>query len=148
MARPGPLSLLMRLFRRWKRNSASKERVRVFSLKRLLLSIILGILFLSSYVFGLFLIDLWGQTPPNLVLLVIGWPRWLWILMGRQFSGDDLVSGLAFLAFCDTVLYAVMIYSVLLALASVRRKRTGPDPPPPPQDFSSRSATSSGSTCT
>jgi hypothetical protein len=119
------------------------KRVRIFSVKRLLLSIVLGVLFLCSYVFGLFLIDSAGQTPPNLMLVVIGWPRWLWIFVGGQFSEENMVV-LTFVAICDAVLYAVIIYAILLALAIVRRKRTVGDLPLPPQprDFSSSPATS------
>jgi len=119
-------------------------RVRVFSVKRLVLSIVVGFLFLVSYVAGLFLIDQAGRNPPNVMLAVIGWPRWLWILLGGQFSEDSMLSGFTFFAICDTALYAAIIYSVLLALSIVTPKRVVLDPPPPPkpEQFDSHPTTS------
>ena len=109
-----------------------KSPVRVFDVKCLVLSVVMGFLFLVSYVIGLFLIDQAGKTPPDVMITVIGWPRWLWILLGGQFSDDNVVSGLTFFALCDTALYAAMIHPVLLALSIVSAKRPALSPPPPP----------------
>jgi hypothetical protein len=108
-------------------------RVRIFSVTRLFLSVLLGFLLLVSYVVMLFLIDLAGKTPPAVVLSVIGWPRWFWMRLGGSFSDDDMISGFTFFAICDTALYAAITYPLLLALSFVRRKRAVPDPPPPPK---------------
>jgi hypothetical protein len=110
-----------------------KGRFRIFSLKRLLLSIALGLLFLVSYVFVLFLIDQAGKIPPHMMLVVIGWPRPLWVLLEGQFSDANMIRGFTFFALCDTALYAVLIYPVLLAVSLVRHKRAALDPPPLPE---------------
>src|SRR6266516_921768 len=107
-------------------------RIKLFSFKRLVLSLVMGFLFLVSYLAGLFLIDSAGKKPPNAILAVIGWPRWLWILLGVQFSDDSMVSGLTFFAACDTLLYAAVAYAVLSALSTINPRRAAPDPPPPP----------------
>lgn len=119
-------------------------RVRVFSVTRLFLSVLLGFLFLVSYVVMLFLIDRAGKTPPDLILSVIGWPRWFWMRLGGTFSADDMVSGFTFFAICDTALYAAIAYPLLLAVSFVRRKRAVLDlpPPPKPEQFYSDQATS------
>ncbi|HEV7744946.1 MAG TPA: hypothetical protein VGO56_08110 [Pyrinomonadaceae bacterium] len=113
-------------------------RVRIFSFKRLLVSVVLGVLVLSAYIFGLFLIDLSGHIPPAFMATIIGWPRWLWILFGGRFDDENMVRGLLFFAFCNVALYAVIIYLALLALSLVRRQPTLPNlPPPQPEQFSS-----------
>ena len=112
-------------------------RVRVFSFKRLLVSVVLGILVLSGYVLGLFLIYRSGHTPPAFMVTVVGWPRWLWILFDGRFTRESAVRGLLFFASCNVVLYATIIYFALLALALVRRKPTLQNSlPPQPEQFS------------
>jgi hypothetical protein len=112
-------------------------RVRIFSFKRLTLSVVLGILVLTGYVSGLFLIDRSGHVPPAFMATIIRWPRWLWILLGGRFDDRSMVRGLLFFAFCNIVLYATIIYFALLALSLVRRQPAVLDTPPPqPEQFS------------
>jgi len=118
-------------------------RVRIFSFKRLLVSVALGVLLLSSYVFGLFLLDLGGKflldgdtSPASFMLTILRWPGPLWILVGGQFDDESIVPGLLFFAFCNVVLYAIIIYLALLVISLVRRKLTLPNlPPPQPEHF-------------
>lgn len=110
-------------------------RVRIFSLKRLLLSVVLGFLLPLSYAIILSeASDRTGKTAPEFMRAPFGWPRPLWIfLMGRQPSEGDLITGVIFLALCNIALYGAITYAVLLALSMVRRKRAVNDPPPPPE---------------
>ena len=116
--------------------------LRICSFKHLLLSVVLGFLFLASYILVLFLIDQAGKTPPTFMLNVIGWPRWLWILLGGRFSDEDLLPGLTFFAVCNTALYALIIYPLLLGLAAVRHKQTVVPPPPLPDTLELRTTNS------
>jgi hypothetical protein len=110
-------------------------RVRIFSLKRLLLSVVLGFLLPLSYAIILSeASDRTGKTAPEFMVSPFGWPRPLWIfLMGRQPEENDLINGIIFLALCNIVLYGAITYAVLLALSAVRHKRTVLEPPPPPE---------------
>ena len=120
-----------------------EARVRIFSLKRLLVSAALGVLLLSGYVFALFLIDLSGKflldgdtSPASFMLTILAWPGPLWSLVGGQFDDESMVPGLLFFAFCNIVLYATIIYLALLVISLVRRRLTPPNlPPPQPEQF-------------
>ncbi len=61
--------------------------VRVFSIKRLLLSVILGFLFPLGYAFLLSeASDYTGKTAPDFMVMPFGWPRplWIYIIDNRQ----------------------------------------------------------------
>lgn len=113
-----------------------EARVRIFSFKRLLISAVLGILVLSGYVFGLYLIDRSGHRPPTFMLAIIGWPIWIWIRLVGRLTFEDRFTSLIFFVFCNVTLYATVIYLALLALALVRRQPKLPDSAPPqPEQF-------------
>ncbi len=118
-------------------------RVGIFSVKRILLSIVLGFLLPLSYAIMLSeASDLTGKTAPEFLVTPFGWPRPLWIfLMGRQPSESDLTGGIIFLALCNIALYGAMTYLVLLAISMVRLKRAGVEPPPTPEPLHSGPAT-------
>jgi len=116
--------------------------VRIFSIKRLLLSVILGFLFPLGYAFLLSeASDYTAKTAPDFMVMPFGWPRPLWIyIMGRQPSESDLVGGIIFMAVCDTVLYGLIVYASLLLISiSTRKPVVSESMPPPPQDFRSGS---------
>lgn len=110
-------------------------RVRIFSLKRIILSFVLGFLLPLGYAFVLSeAFDHMGKIPPDFMVMPFGWPRPLWIfLMGRQPSEADLTTGLIFMALCNVLLYGMITYSILLAVSAARRSATVYDPPPPPE---------------
>ena len=111
----------------------------IFSVKRLILSIILGILLPLAYLFALSLVfDHSNKIPPNFLIMPIGWPRPVWIfLMGRQPTEADLVIGMTFMIGGNIMLYGALSYVGLLALSIIRKdKRTDFDAPPPPPDLS------------
>src|SRR5258708_39491822 len=120
----------------------SRMVVRVFNIKRLLLSVILGFLFPLGYAFLLSQAsDYMGKTAPDFMVMPFGWPRPLWIyIMGRQPSESDLVGGIIFMAVCDTLLYVLIVYASLLLISiSTRKPIVSESMPPPPQDFRSGS---------
>jgi hypothetical protein len=112
-------------------------RVRIFSLKRLLVSVVLGVLALIGYVLGLYLLDLIStRRPPTFMLAIVGWPLWLWSLLGGRLTYESRVESLLFVVLCNIFLYATIIYLALLAISLVRRQPTLPNSPPPqPEQF-------------
>jgi hypothetical protein len=111
--------------------------VRIFSIKRILLSSVLGFLLPLGYAFTLSEVsDYTGKTVPDFMVMPFGWPRPLWIfLMGRQPSEADIIPGLLFMAACNIVLYGSLVYAALLMLHVLRGKRVDYDSPPPPEQF-------------
>jgi hypothetical protein len=114
-----------------------RSMVRIFSIKRMVLSLVLGFLLPLGYAFTLSVAsDYTGKTVPDFMTMPFGWPRPLWVLlMGRQPAEADLLTGLIFLAICNIMLYGFVIYAALLMLSIVRRKREDIEPPPPPEHF-------------
>ena len=115
--------------------NVARRPVRFFSVWRLLLSVVLGLLLPLGYAFLLSsAFDYLHRTPPDYLIWPIGWPRPLWILtMGRQPRESDYVYGLTFVILCNVALYGSMVYGVLTMLALVRRRRVEYEPPPPPE---------------
>ncbi|HZH32356.1 MAG TPA: hypothetical protein VEY11_16445 [Pyrinomonadaceae bacterium] len=113
---------------------------RLYSTKRLILSIILGFLLPLGYAFALSTVsDITGEVPPDFMVMPFGWPRPLWIfLAGRQPSEADVVHGLLFMAACNILLYGTAVYAASLLLELFRRKSDGDELPPPPVDFRPR----------
>jgi hypothetical protein len=108
--------------------------MRVLSIKRMVLSIVLGFLLPLSYAFALSEIsDFTGKTPPDLMVMPFGWPRPLWVfLMGRQPREADLLGGLLFIALCNIAAYGAIVYAFLTMLSLLRRKQVEHQLPPPP----------------
>jgi hypothetical protein len=110
-------------------------KMRIFTWKRLVFSLVLGFLIPLSYAILLSQVfDYIGKSTPEFLVMPFGWPRPLWIvLMGRQPREGDLVIGLLFIAFCNIALYGILVYFSLFALSMLRRKQPedGPVPPPP-----------------
>jgi hypothetical protein len=102
--------------------------------------LILGFIVPLSYAFILSeTSDLLGRATPDFLVWPFGWPRPIWILlMGRQPSENDLISGILFMAIGNILLYGMIIYLALLVLSLIRRKQPdiAPSPPPPPTKFS------------
>lgn len=116
--------------------------VRIFSIKRLLLSVILGFLLPLGYAFLLSeASDYTRKEVPGFMVTPFGWPRTLWIhITGRQPSESDLVGGIIFIAVCDTLLYGLIVYvSLMLISISTRKPIASESMPPPPHDFLSGS---------
>lgn len=113
-----------------------KSKVRIFSWKRLVLSLVLGFLLPLSYAVLLSQVfDYTGKLTPEFLVTPFGWPRPLWIfLMGRQPTENDLLIGLLFIAVCNIALYGTIVYISLFGLSLLRRKQTVDEPPPPPPD--------------
>jgi|SRR5882672_278945 len=111
------------------------SRIRIFSIKRILLSCVLGFLIPLSYAVALSLFsDYTGRFIPELMVYPFGWPRPLWIfLMGRQPLESDIILGIVFLALCNVALYGMLVYIGLSALQFLRHKPAGPELPPMPQ---------------
>ena len=110
-----------------------KGRFRIFSFKRLLLSIVLGFLIPFSYLLILFNLGRPPRPGFQVVITPIRWPFSLVVFfLGRQPTNAERPAAFTFLIVCNVVLYGSLIYSVLLAVAAVRRKRaTVPQPPMP-----------------
>src|SRR6266446_6868956 len=110
------------------------SRVRIFSIRRILLSCVLGFLAPLSYALALSLAsDYTGKSAPDFMTYPFGWPRPLWIfLMGRQPSEGDIIFGLVFVALCNIALYGALIYVALSAVQLLRHKAAEPGMPPPP----------------
>jgi hypothetical protein len=115
------------------------QKVRIFSVRRLALSVVLGFLLPLGYSFLLSeASDYIGKAAPEFLVMPFGWPRPLWIfLMGRQPTENDIIGGIIFLAVCNTLLYGVIVYVALLMFSVARRKRVGYESPPPPEHFHS-----------
>lgn len=111
-------------------------RVRLFSFKRMLGSVVLGVLVLSGYIFGLYLIDHSGHRPPTFMLAIIGWPIWIWIRFVGRLTLENRLNSVIFLLFCNLTLYAIIIYLALLAISMVRRQpKLSDSAPPQPEQF-------------
>jgi hypothetical protein len=112
--------------------------VRIFSFKRIVLSIILGFLLPLSYAFLLSETYDFLQIPtPQFLVWPFGWPRPLWILlMGRQPLESDLIGGIIFISICNIVLYGSIVYVALLILWLLKRKPRDGGLPPSPKAFS------------
>ena len=110
--------------------------MRVFSIKRFALSVIMGFLFPLTYaIFLSLLFDFIRQPTPQFLVWPFGWPRPLWILLlGRQPSEADLLSGIAFIALCNVLLYGSVCYFAF-SIWALRRKPAAGDPPPMPTPF-------------
>ena len=110
------------------------REVRVFSIWRSLLSVVLGFLIPLGYAYTLHLAqEATGWTPTDPFLMPFGWPRPLWIfLTGRQPTQDDVVSILLFAVLGNVVLYGTLVYAGLTFVSLFRRGRTTFGAPPPP----------------
>ncbi len=110
------------------------SRIRIFSIRRILLSCVLGLLVPLSYAFALSeFSDYTGRAVPDFMVHPFGWPRPLWIfLMGRQPLEGDIIFGIIFLALCNIALYGALIYIALSALQLLKHKPPDPALPPPP----------------
>lgn len=112
--------------------------MRVFSIKRLGMSLVLGFLLPLGYaIFLSELYDFLKKPTPQFLAWPFGWPRPLWIfLMGRQPTEDDLVFGIAFMAACNVLLYGLLVYVSLSVLSRIRRRPVHDELPPLPTPFS------------
>ena len=112
----------------------TEMKMRIFSWKRLVFSLVLGFLLPLSYAILLSQVfDYTGTLTPQFLVMPFGWPRPLWIfLMGRQPREDDLLGGLLFVAGCNVALYGILVYFSLFALSLLRRKQPEDSPVPPP----------------
>src|SRR5689334_23133257 len=110
--------------------------MRIFSIKRLALALILGFLFPLTYALLLSALFDWVKRPtPQFLVWPFGWPRPLWIVfMRRQPSESDLAFGIAFIALCNVLLYGSICYFAF-SIWALRRKPAGGDPPPMPTPF-------------
>lgn len=121
-----------------------KRRFKIFSIKRLLLSIVIGFLIPISYGFMLFNLGRFRRSVFEVVITPIRWPlSLLMFVLGRQPSNQELPAAFAFAILCNTALYGTITYLVLLAVAAVRRERAALPLPPLPDPLES-DATSSG----
>jgi hypothetical protein len=111
-------------------------RIRIFSVRRILYSAVLGLFVPLTYALTLSLAaDYSGRSIPNFMVYPFGWPRPLWIyLMGHQPSEDDLIFGIVFIALCNIALYGALSYMALTALHLLRHKPVEPTLPPPPSE--------------
>jgi hypothetical protein len=109
-------------------------RIRIFSIRRILIACVLGFLVPLSYAITLSLVsDYTGKPMGNFMVYPFGWPRPLWIfLIGHQPSDDDIILGIVFLAFCNIALYGTLIYVVLSALQFLKYKPAVLGLPPSP----------------
>jgi len=109
--------------------------MRIFSMRRILLSCVLGFLVPLSYAFALSLgSDYTGKSVPDFMVNPFGWPRPLWILlMGRQPLEDDIIPGIVFIAMCNIALYGGLVYLTLSALQLLKSKPADARLPPPPR---------------
>ncbi len=108
--------------------------MRIFSIRRILLSCALGFLIPFSYALSLSLFsDYTGKSVSDLMVYPFGWPRPLWILlMGRQPLETDLIPGIVFIAVCNIALYGTLSYVALSGLQLLSHKPPDPGLPPPP----------------
>jgi hypothetical protein len=122
-----------------------EARVRVFSVRRLLLSLVLGFVIPVSYLLMLARLGP-GRVKRSqfeILIIPIRWPFSLWLfLTQRPPVGRELIVAFIFLAVCNTALYGTIIYAVLFAVSLVRRKPAALEPPPTLAPFSD--AASSG----
>jgi|ERR1051326_4774254 hypothetical protein len=111
--------------------------MRLFSIKRAGVSLILGFLLPLSYALLLsFVFDFVKRPTPQVLVWPFGWPRPLWILLlGRQPLQADLIFGIVFLAVCNVLLYGSIVYAVLSVLSLLRRKPVDSELPPLPRPF-------------
>ena len=111
--------------------------MRLFSIKRLIISAVLGFLLPLSYMIILSLVgDYTGKLVPEFMVIPFGWPRPIWIfLIGRQPSDADLLTGLLFMALCNIGLYGAVSYVALTMLPLLKRKHVDYEAPPPPEQM-------------
>jgi hypothetical protein len=108
--------------------------VRIFSIWRLLISLVLGFLLPLSYAVAFSLLsDYTGSSLPESMTYPFGWPRPLWIvLMGHQPTEGDIMFGIVFMALCNIAVYGTLTYIALSAIQLLRRKPADPELPPLP----------------
>jgi len=113
------------------------KRIRTLSLKRVILSIVVGFICPLSFLLTLFLIFYFtGKDPSENLVMLVAWPRMLWdLLAGQPRSDANLATGLLFIAICDTVVYGAITYVILTAVSVVRPKTVALEPPPTPQEI-------------
>lgn len=113
------------------------KRIRIFSLKRVILSNVVGFMCPASFLLTLFLIFYFtGKDPSENVVMLVAWPRVLWDLLADQPRSDaNLATGLLFIAICDTVVYGAITYVILTAVSVVTPKTVALEPPPTPQEI-------------
>ena len=109
--------------------------IRIFSIKRILLSTLLGFLLPVAYAFILSeASDYTRKPPPDYLVIPFGWPRPLWVfLIGRQPTDSDVIPGLLFFAACNVLLYGSLVYAALTMWPVLRGKRADYGSPPPPE---------------
>ena len=112
-----------------------RKKFRLFSFKRMALSVLLGFFIPFGYAFLLSEVsDYTKIIPPDFMIMTFGWPRPLWIiLMGRDPTEADIIPGIIFMAVCNTVVYGAAVY-VFLSLFSLARKSRVRDLPLPPNN--------------
>ena len=108
--------------------------VRIFSLKRMILSIVLGFMLPVSYLLTLFLIFYFtGKRQSEILVIPVAWPRVLWdALVDQPRSDANLASGLLFIAVCDTAVYGALSYIILLTTSVLTPKPVVLESPPTP----------------
>jgi hypothetical protein len=111
--------------------------MRILSLRRLGLSLALGLVLPLGYAFLLsFVFDFLKKPTPQFLVWPFGWPRPLWILLiGHQPSEADLISGIVFVALCNVLLYGSIVYLALSVVSQTKKKPVAGEPPPPPNLF-------------
>jgi hypothetical protein len=113
------------------------KRIRIFSLKRVILSIVVGFMCPVTFLLTLFLIFYFtGKDASENFVMLVAWPRVLWDLVADQPRSDaNVATGLLFIAICDTVVYGAITYVILTAVSVVRPKTAALEPPPTPQEI-------------
>ena len=111
--------------------------MKIFSIKRALLSCLLGLLLPFCYAVLLSEAFDYARRPtPQFLAWPFGWPRPLLVLLlGRQPTREDIVGGLIFFAACNILLYGTVVYFALTMRSVVRSRRADYGPPPPPGRF-------------
>ena len=109
-------------------------RVRVFSIKRVILSLVLGFVIPVSYTFMLMRFGPGELRRSQFEILItpIRWPLslWLFVMQHQPTTERGIIVAFVFMAVCNTVLYGTMVYAVLLAVSLVRQKPAALEPPP------------------
>jgi len=113
---------------------SKNSRVQIFSIRRILISCVLGFLIPFSYALGLSLVsDYTGRSVPDSMVYPFGWPGSLWVfLLKRQPMESDFNLEIALLAICNIALYGTLSYLALFALQVLRHKPASPELPPAP----------------
>jgi hypothetical protein len=113
--------------------------IRFVSLKRALLSIVVGFMCPVGFVLTLAFISYFTRRKPsqNFAMLV-AWPRLLWdLLVDQPRSEAHRPYGLLFIVACDTVVYGAITYVILTAVSVVKPKVVVLESPPTPEEFHS-----------